>query len=188
VAEPYLGQIITVGFPFAPVGWFLCDGKTLAIAAYNDLFALIGTTYGGDGVTTFALPNLNGRVPVGMGQGPAKGLSNYVQGQLMGTESVTLTSAHTPSHTHNISFSATAGKFASPKPVPPPPSPPPLAMGANAAPEVPGFYANVAATVRMRGDSLVPVSPGGLPHENRQPFLALNYIICSSGIYPSPPG
>jgi microcystin-dependent protein len=185
MAEPYVGQIISVGFPFAPVGWFLCDGKTLPIAQYDLLYTLIGTTYGGDGVNTFGLPNLNGRVPLGVGQGQTKGLSNYVLGQPVGSESVTLVAAHTPPHTHTIAFSAAAGTLESPKAVPPPPNPPPLAMGANVAPEVPGFYANVAATVSMRGDAMTPSQGSGMPHENRQQFVALNYIICWAGLFPS---
>src|SRR5690349_23013098 len=117
MAEPYLGQIISVGFSFAPEGWFLCDGTLLQISQYEALYQLLGTTYGGNGITTFALPNLNGRVPLGAGQG--RGLSNYVQGAVMGSEQITLTGANTPPHSHAISFSANAATLASPKPVPP---------------------------------------------------------------------
>src|SRR5215467_4310785 len=88
MAQPFVGQILAVGFNFAPVGWLLCNGQTLSIAQYQVLFQLIGTTYGGDGVNTFALPNLSGRVPVNQGQGP--GLSPYALGQIAGSESVTL--------------------------------------------------------------------------------------------------
>src|SRR5689334_7486790 len=104
MAEPFVGQIISVGFNFAPLGWFPCDGRLLDISQYEALYALLGTTYGGNGQTNFGLPNLNGRVPVGVGQG--KGLSNYIQGQTLGTESVTLTGSNTPPHSHAIAFSA----------------------------------------------------------------------------------
>src|SRR4051812_42298389 len=115
MAEPYLGQIISVGFNFAPLGWHLCDGTALPIAQNDSLFQLLGTTYGGDGISTFNLPNLNGRVPLHFGQGT--GLpTNYVQGQIVGTESVTLTGANTPPHSHTISFSKNAATGITPKP------------------------------------------------------------------------
>lgn len=115
MATPFVGQIISVGFNFAPLGWFPCDGRTLQISEYQLLYQIIGTTYGGGGVTDFALPNLNGRVPLGIGQGQGQGLSNYVPGQIAGTESVTLLGNNTPPHTHTISFSATAATGVSPK-------------------------------------------------------------------------
>ena len=98
----FIGEIILVGFNFAPVDFLPCDGRVLAIAEYDTLFNLIGTTYGGDGQQTFNLPDLRGRVPVHMGQGP--GLSNYIIGESAGTESVILITADLPSHQHVLTF------------------------------------------------------------------------------------
>ena len=109
--EPFIGYITHVGFNFAPVGWAFCDGQLLSIADNKALFSLIGTTYGGDGVSTFALPDLRSRVPVHIGQGP--GLSSYVLGQRAGTESTGLTVNQIPAHTHSP-LAAVAGTSASP--------------------------------------------------------------------------
>src|SRR4051794_33971149 len=100
MSSPYVGQIILVGFNFAPNGWAMCNGQLMAIAEFDTLFNLIGTTYGGGGETTFALPDLRGRVPISQGLGP--GLSSYVVGQEGGVETVTVTVAQTPQHTHTI--------------------------------------------------------------------------------------
>jgi microcystin-dependent protein len=179
MATPFVGQIISVGFGFTPLGWFPCDGRTVSIAEYQSLYALLGTAYGGDGQTTFGLPSLNGRVPLGMGQG--HGLSNYVQGQLAGTESVTLLSSNTPPHTHTINFSATAAAGVSPKA-----ASGTLAVGTDVNAKLAGFYANKPGTVPLRSGTITPFV-GGQPHENRQQYLALNYIIAWAGVYPSRP-
>ena len=100
MAEPYIGQIILVGFNFPPVGWAFCNGQLLPISEYEALFSLIGTLYGGDGQSTFALPDLRSRVPLHIGQGP--GLSSYALSQAGGVESVTLQSAQIPAHTHQV--------------------------------------------------------------------------------------
>ena len=175
MAEPYLGQIISVGFNFAPIGWFLCDGSLKSISEYNALYALLGTMYGGDGQTTFALPDLRGRAALGMGTG--KGLSTYVQGQQTGTEHVTLTSANTPLHTHSIAFSANDATSAKPAAG--------FTLGNNVQTVLSGFYAAGPATTPLRGGSISANKNGGLPHENRQSFLTINYIIAWSGIFPS---
>jgi microcystin-dependent protein len=179
MATPFVGQIISVGFNFAPLGWFPCDGRTLQILDYQPLYAIIGTTYGGGGISDFALPNLNGRVPLGTGQGQT--LSPYVQGQVEGTESVTLLGNNTPPHTHTINFSATAAKGVSPKA-----ASGTLAMGADVNGSLKGFYANKAGTVPLRPGTITPFV-GGQPHENRQQYLVLNYIIAWSGVFPSRP-
>src|SRR5271166_5833783 len=100
MADPFLGEIRIFGGTFAPLGWAFCQGQLLPIAQNTALFSLLGTTYGGDGVSNFALPDLRGRVPMGMGQGP--GLSPYVQGQMGGAESVTLTTQQMPPHSHSV--------------------------------------------------------------------------------------
>jgi microcystin-dependent protein len=175
MANPFVGQIISVGFDFPPTGWFLCDGALKSIGEYEALYALLGTYYGGDGTTTFALPDLRGRAPVCMGQG--KGLSTYVQGQISGVEQVTLTSNNTPLHTHPMTFSAnnaTDGKPAAG-----------FTVGTNVQTVLNGFFAAGPATTAMRNGTLAPNMGGGLPHENRQPFLVINYIIAWAGIFPS---
>ena len=178
MATPFVGQIISVGFDFAPLGWFPCDGRPLSISEYQLLYTIIGTTYGGDGVSTFALPNLNGRVPLGTGQGPT--LSPYVQGQVAGTESVTLLGNNTPPHTHTINFSASAATGISPKA-----ASGTLAVGTDIT-KLKGFYTDKAGTVALRPGTITPFV-GGQPHENRQQYLVLNYIIAWSGVFPSPP-
>jgi microcystin-dependent protein len=176
MADPFLGQIISVGFNFAPDGWLPCDGRIMPISGYDALYALIGTTYGGDGQTNFALPNLNGRVPLGVGQG--QGLSLYLQGQAMGTESVTLISSNTPPHTHNVNFSTKDGTATSPK------GAAPLAMGKKVTDKLVGFYAKEEANTSLRPESIAFNHPGAMPHENRQQFLVLNYIIATAGQFP----
>jgi len=104
MSQPFIGQIVLVGFNFAPPGWAFCNGQLLPIAEYDALFALIGTTYGGDGQTTFALPDLQGRVPIHQGQGP--GLQNYLIGEVSGVEQVTITATQMPQHTHALDGSA----------------------------------------------------------------------------------
>ena len=151
----------------------------MSIGDYQSLYAIIGTTYGGGGISDFALPNLNGRVPLGTGQG--QNLSNYVQGQMAGTESVTLVAANTPPHTHTINFSATAATGISPKA-----ASGTLAVGTDANAKLNGFYTNKAGTVALRSGTIAPFV-GGQPHENRQQYLVLNYIIAWAGVFPSRP-
>jgi microcystin-dependent protein len=173
MAQPYLGQIMAVGFNFAPVGWFLCNGQTLPIAQYAALYNLLGTTYGGDGVNTFGLPNLCGRVAVNQGQGP--GLSSYVLGQTAGTENVTLTANQVGAHAHPLMASQQSGSTATPGPT--------VALAQNAQTLV-EMYGTVAPNT-----TLAPASIGNAgssqPHENRQPCLTINYIIAWEGVYPS---
>ncbi len=127
--EPFIGQIQLFGFGWAPQGWATCDGQLLSISSNTALFSLLGTTYGGDGRTTFALPDLRGRVPLHQGQGP--GLSSYVLGEVLGQESVTLTTQQMPSHTHGIQGTATAASK-SPRRCPRPPKATPYTGKATA--------------------------------------------------------
>jgi microcystin-dependent protein len=174
MATPFVGQIISVGFNFAPVGWFLCDGTLKPIDQYEALYQLLGTTYGGNGQSTFGLPDLRGRVPLGMGQG--QGLSPYVQGQTTGVEQVTLTGSNTPLHTHSIAFSAKDVTDAKPATG--------FTVGTNVVSAISGFYSPGPGDVGLRGGTIT-ANAGGVPHENRQPFLVLNYIIAWSGVYPT---
>ena len=178
MAEPFLGQIVTFGFSWAPINYLPCDGQLVSVSEYNALFVLLGTTYGGDGVNTFALPNLNGRIPVGQGQG--RNLQAYVVGQTFGAEQVILTSQQMPAHNHTVSFTNLPGTSESPKGNP--------AMGTNpGSGGVPPFYASgttVTGTVALNGGTITPTG-GSQPHENRQPYVALNYAIAIAGIFPS---
>ncbi len=155
---------------FAPQGWAYCDGQLLPISQNDALFNLIGTTYGGDGESTFALPDLRGRVPLHQGTGP--GLSPRTIGEAGGIESVTLTVANLPAHTHDFQASTTAGASSNPQ--------------GNVVGSPPATTMFIADTPTQSLPSTMVGSTGGSqPHENRMPFLAVNYIIALYGIYPS---
>jgi microcystin-dependent protein len=172
MSDPYLGQIIAVGFNFAPVGWELCQGQLIPIAQYQALYQLIGTTYGGDGQSTFALPDLRGRVAISQGQGP--GLSNYVIGQFSGSESVTVTAAQNAAHAHPLLASSQTGTSITPNST--------SALAAGSATEV-SVYDKVAPTTSLAPGSITSSGSGG-PHENRQPYVTINYIIATAGQFP----
>ena len=162
------------GFNFAPQNWQACDGSLLSISEYDALFALIGTTYGGDGQVTFAVPDLRGRLPIHQGTGP--GLSNYVIGQVSGTETVTLNTQQMPAHTHGM-IATTAASTA-------------LTPGTNLLPgTVSGdvFYATdlTGATPAPMATQSTTVSGGSQPHDNTMPTLTVQYCIAWAGIYPS---
>lgn len=174
--DPYVGEIRMFAGNFAPVGWFFCDGSLLSISQYQVLFSLLGTTYGGDGTTTFALPDLRGRIPVGVGQGT--GLSNYVLGQQAGAETVTLASANLPVHTHSLNASTAAATTATP------------GTGVVPAKCTAGYVGYLSptaagASTKTLAPASVTNSPGGQPHANVMPGVCLNFIISSQGIYPS---
>ena len=179
--EPFLGQIIMVGFNFAPRGWAMCNGQLLSIAQNSALFALLGTTYGGDGQTTFALPDLRGRCAIGMGQGP--GLTNYTQGEKGGVENVTLIQTQMPSHTHALAASSTDGTVSDPT----------NAVIANnqvtieRGNTVPASAFNPGPPNAVMSPQAIQPTGGNQSHENRQPYLAMNYIIALEGIFPSRP-
>ena len=168
---PFIGNIIMFGGIFAPVGWAFCDGSLQSISENTALFSLIGTTYGGDGQSTFALPDLRGRIPVSQGQG--NGLSNYVLGQVGGTETVSLLSAHLPSHAHVVLENSGAADSTNPQN---------SYLGAQA--NLLAYNPTPTAGSVMKSNS-IGNSPGGQPHSNIMPSLALNYIIALDGIYPS---
>ena len=179
--DVYIGTILMVGFNFAPVGWALCNGQLLSITQNNALFALLGTTYGGDGQRTFGLPDLQGRVPIHMGNG--NGLSPYVIGQHGGVEGVTLLTTQMPQHMHTVATpcSTSDGSASSP---------------ANAYPAIVVNPATRPATVNSgyapaatAGQTMAPVNSGlaggNLPHANIQPYLTVNFIIALQGLFPS---
>ncbi len=172
MSEPFIGEIRMFGGNFAPRGWALCDGQLLRIADNSALFSLLGTIYGGDGRTTFGLPDLRGRVPVHMGQGP--GMTNRRIGQRAGAETVTLSTAELPSHTHAMGASSQAGTSAGPA------AAVPAAVGLTAqystAGASPGNEMNAAA---------IGAAGGGQAHTNVQPFQCVNFIIALTGLFPS---
>ena len=176
MSEPFLGQIILVGFNFAPVGWHFCDGTLLPIQQNTALFSLIGTYYGGNGTTNFALPDLRSRVPVGFGQG--NGLSPYQIGQITGVENVTLQASQMPQHSHLINADSA--------PTTPVQSPANnyLAAGTASGRSADIYSASLTHPATLNAGA-VALSGGNQPHTNIQPVLGLNYIIALQGVYPS---
>lgn len=176
--EPYIGQIQLFGFDFAPRGWAFCDGRLLSIAQNSALFSLLSTRYGGDGITTFALPDLRGRVAIGPGQGP--GLDIHEIGEAAGTEHVTLLTSQMPMHNHLMMVSNQPATESSPQGHLP-------AVAAIATPG--GTTVNAYGTFMDASFNPQAISPAGStqPHNNMQPYLTLNYCIATEGIYPSRP-
>jgi microcystin-dependent protein len=168
--SPYLGQILMVGFNFAPRGWAMCNGQLLAISQNDALFTLLGTQYGGDGVTTFALPDLRSRGPVGVGQG--SGLSAYTIGESVGVETVTLTLNQLPQHQHSYNPGASQNEPTSDRPD-------------NNYPALGGYYAGTTNSGSPMGAPTLASVGGNQPHNNLQPLLAINFIIALEGIFPS---
>jgi microcystin-dependent protein len=172
--EPFIGQIVAFGFNFAPKNWAQCNGQIMPIAQNTALFSLIGTTYGGDGVTTFALPDLRGRVAINQGTGP--GLSPYTIGQKAGTETVTLNMDQMPAHNHTAllrgnSEDANSGEANN------------KTLGvANA--NIYNTNAPETGEALNPGSIQVAAAGGNQPHPNMQPYLAVNYCICLYGIFP----
>jgi microcystin-dependent protein len=171
--DPYVGEIRVFGGNFAPAGWALCNGQLIAISQNNALFALIGTTYGGDGQNTFALPNLQSRVLVHQGTDPTG--NAYVQGQTGGGESVTLSLGQLPPHTHGVVGNSLAGTTGVPGPT--------VTMAMTVTGE--NVYDNNTANQTSLAGQAIGNAGGNLPHDNRQPFLAVTYIISLFGIFPS---
>ena len=173
MSQPFLGQIQPFGFNYAPRGWALCNGQILSIAQFTALFALIGTSYGGDGRTTFALPNLQSRVPMHFGTSPAG--ENYVLGEEAGEESVLLALAEMPAHSH--SFSGTSSGADSKRPV---------TGSAYAQTTGDNFYAPAGSpTLTALNPSSLALAGSSNRHNNLQPFLTISWCICLAGIFPS---
>lgn len=167
--DQFVGQILLTGFNYAPVNWHFCDGSLLPISQYDALFTLIGTTYGGDGVNTFALPDLRGRTAIGQGNG--QGLSPALMGQIAGVENVTITSQTYPQHTHTLSGTSATGNSLNP-------SNSLLAVGQV-------VYRAEAPTLTMNPAMCGPATGHNNPHENRQPYQVCNWIIALFGVFPS---
>ncbi len=174
MSEPFVGEIRLFGFPRIPNGWFACDGNLLPIAQNDVLFSLLGTTYGGDGVNTFAVPDLRGRLPVHQGTGP--GLPSVAIGQSSGSESVTLTTPQLPNHTHAMQATADDANTFVPGPT--------VQLGALTNDVM--YATNIDGLSPLVMNPAAVASTGGnLPHDNSMPTLTVSYCIAAVGIYPS---
>jgi microcystin-dependent protein len=165
MAEPFLSEIRIASFNFPPKGWAFCNGQTFAIAQNQALFSLLGTTFGGNGVTTFALPNLQGRVPIHVGNG-------YTLGQTGGAEAVTINASTMPSHTHAVTATSRQGTE-------------PSASGNVLAATSGNQYGAAVNPTALNPASVSTLTSGGQPHLNMQPYLTLSFIIALQGIFPS---
>lgn len=174
MADSYVGEIRPFAGTYTPSGWLPCDGRLLSISSYDALFSLLGTAFGGDGVSTFGIPDLRGRLPIGAGQGP--GLSNRPFASKGGSESATLTANQVPTHSH--AFNVTTGVADQNAP----------ANNLYANPSPNAFYATTPISGSpgqvLNADTISPSGGNNVPHENRMPSLAVNYIISPNGIYP----
>jgi microcystin-dependent protein len=168
---PFIGMIVMFGLNFQPRGWAFCNGQLVSIGDNSALFALLGTTYGGDGQNTFALPDMRGRVPIHQGQG--SGLSSRTIGEQSGVESVTLLATQIPAHTHNLVGITEAGSTAVPT----------GAMLANAG-ALDKEYGTPGTLTSMNAQA-ISSNGGSQPHANMQPYLVINYCIALEGIFPS---
>ena len=171
MADPFVAEIRIFPFNFAPKGWAFCDGQILPISQNTALFSLLGTTYGGDGKSTFALPDMQGNAPIHAGQGP--GLSLYDLGQIGGSETVTLLVSEIPLHTHTLQAFATPGDLKEPQ------------AGACLTRSNNGAIYNTTISnfVQMAPQALTPAG-GSLPHNNMMPYLTLNFCIALQGVFP----
>ncbi len=170
MTDQFLGEIRIFPFSFAPADWAFCNGQLLPISQNDALFSLLGTYYGGNGTTTFALPNLQSRVPIHQGQGT--GLSHYALGKTGGTETVKLTHAEMPVHTHPVHADGTAAKAADP-------------VGHFLARSAADIYAVQLHGTSVMNAKMLGDAGGGEPHDNIQPYLVLNFCIALTGIFPS---
>jgi microcystin-dependent protein len=168
MADPFVGEIRIAGFNFAPRGWALCDGQLLPLSQNTALFSLLGTMYGGNGKSNFALPDLQGAAPLNRGQGP--GLSLYDQGQMGGTTTVSLIYSEMSAHAHGVGASSDLAVDNDPQG---------------------GYFANTSewgnaygTTVNAAGDSMLAPAGGSQPHNNMQPYLVMTFIIAMQGVFP----
>ncbi|WP_028544640.1 phage tail protein [Paenibacillus taiwanensis] len=168
--DPFVGEIRIFAGNFAPVGWALCNGQLLNIRSYSALYAILGTTYGGDGKNTFALPNMQGKAPIHQGAGPA--LSEYPLGSTGGSETVTLLETEIPSHTHTPQFTKGANQEL----------PSPNLWAESSKKPRPNLYQSTA-DVSMSPYAVQPAG-GSQSHNNMQPYLVMNYIIALEGVFP----
>jgi microcystin-dependent protein len=179
MSDQFLGEIRMVGFNFAPYGWALCNGQTLAISQYAALFSLLGTNFGGNGTSNFQLPNLQSCVPIDQGQGV--GLSPRVMGELIGQENVTLLTTEMPAHNHTFGVSSAHGNITTP-------ANSVLAVTASGPGRVPppGNLDFLSPTPNATMSPIMIGTAGGnVAHPNLQPYLTVNFVIALSGIFPT---
>jgi microcystin-dependent protein len=173
MSDPFVAEIRIFAGNFAPTGWALCNGQLMPISQNTALFSLLGTTYGGDGKSTFALPNLQGSAPIAAGQGP--GLPDYVLGEASGTDKVTLLATEIPAHSHLLQVQPTTADNNHPDPT--------LVL-ANAVGG--GLYNDAASgTPAQMSFNMLGITGSSFPHNNMQPFLVMNFIIAMQGVFPS---
>lgn len=179
MSDPFIAEITMFGGNFAPRGWAFCDGQLLPISQHQALFSILGTTYGGDGRTTFGLPDLRGRVPIHAGNG--SGLSDRRLGQRGGSESVTLTEAEMPSHSHSLTATTDTATTATPS------TSTKLAKGNTSISRSDVKDSNIYAESTANPVNIAGATNagGGQSHSNMQPYLVINYIIALQGIFPS---
>lgn len=173
MADPFVAEIRIFPFNFPPTGWAFCDGQLLPISQNTALFSLLGTTYGGDGKSTFALPDLQGRAPMHHGQGP--GLSLHDLGETGGTPSVSLLESEMPFHAHALNVSSDPADLRQPT------------TARTLARSQSGFAYGDPTNLRNMSASALAYAGGGLPHNNMQPYLTLNFCIALQGVYPPRP-
>ena len=175
MADPFVAEIRIFPFNFAPTGWAFCDGQILPISQNTALFSLLGTTYGGDGKSTFALPDMQGNAPMHPGQGP--GLSLRDLGEIGGVESVTLLISEIPVHTHGLFASVENGGQGT------------LTDGITVASSIGGqiYQSNTSSNLVMMNPQALAAAGGSLPHNNMQPYLTLNFCIALQGVFPPRP-
>ncbi len=171
MGAPFVGQIMAVPYNFAPKGWAFCNGQLLAISQNTALFSLIGTYYGGNGTSNFALPDLQGRIPVHTGNSEGPGLGPYEIGESGGGETVTLTAAELPSHSHSVAPLTSDNRRTTDRP-------------GGAYPSVGGIYAATPDSNAPMGQ-VTTSTTGGSAHNNLQPYLTLSYVIALFGIFPA---
>lgn len=176
MSEPFLAEIIMFGGDFAPRNWAYCDGQILPINQNQSLYSLLSTTYGGDGRTTFALPDMRGRIPVHAGSGTPSGVTKQNLGQKAGAETVTLSEAQIPSHTHTLQADEAVGT-----------TPDPSGLMIAEFPAGPPFnpFTNATSPVQSLSASAVLNTGGGQSHDNLQPYLCIHFIIAISGLFPA---
>lgn len=190
MSDCYVGEIRMFGGKYAPEGWHLCDGSLLPVRDYQALFSLIGIAYGGDGVNTFALPDLRGRVPVGQGQGPVAGMTNRIVAQAGGSETVTLDVAAIPAHTHTfntLAAAATTGTLI-PDNAPTGTNALTYAQGAGGARSYLNNNAPSPVAAVLDNDSVTASGAyAAQPHQNMMPSFVMNFIMAVNGLYPDRP-
>lgn len=168
---PFLGQVMPVSFNFAPKNWAFCNGQTLSIAQNQALFSLLGTMYGGDGVSTFKLPDFRARTPIGVNSN-----GSYVPGQVGGTETVALNTQQIPAHFHTVNYSSTNGGARNPANA---------LYGNTGTGAANSIYANASGQQVPLNPATISLTGGNQPHSNMQPYLVLNFCIALSGVFPS---